>query len=549
MTLFEAKFYFMAFIRIEKKKSGSYIRIVESYRDENNLCKHRTLYNLGKAENYTSEQLKRIGTALFELGDGNINNLKSNSIKEISRYNYGFPLVYRQILKSYHLDILLDKYFHHGNLKINILQCILLMLVERLNDPVSKLSNYKNQHDYLGLEQVELHHLYRSLDFLANNQEAVKVQIFNQYRNLFNHKFDVVFYDVTTFYFESSIEKEGQLRQKGFGKDGKIGDTQVVFGMLIDKNKHPVYYKLYDGKKYEGHTLTQALNELKIRFSIDKIIVVSDTGMMNNKNIEFIENETDYEYIFGERMKNLSEDKKNELINPENYTQSIKVINRQGKEVAISYYQTTYKNRTIIGTYSEKRARKDKQEREEKLRKAAILLENPSTIKRKAAHYYIKTKSKDEYEIDTEKIKQSEKYDGYFCVATNIKNPNISELLDNYKHLFQIEHGFRTMKSHLETRPMFHWTNSRIEGHICLCYIAYALLTNLQIQLKKQNINMSENNIRSALSAMQMSLIQQGTDQYYLRSALKPEQEQILKVLKIKELSDMIPKSHIDKYL
>lgn len=539
----------MAFIRIEKKKSGSYIRIVEGYRDENNQVKHKTLYNLGKVEDYKPEQLQRIGKALIESATGNILDLKEHKIKEIARYNYGFPLIYKQILKLYHLDILLDKYFRHGNLKINIFECVQLMLIERLNDPVSKLSNFKNQQDYLGLQPVELHHLYRSLDYLCENQEPIKLQIFNRYRNLFNHKFDLVFYDVTTFYFESSVEKEGHLRQKGFGKDGKIGNTQVVFGMLIDKNKHPVYYKLYNGKQYEGHTLTNALDELKAKFLIDKIIVVSDTGMMNSDNIEFIENKTDYEYIFGERMKNLPQAKKSEIINPDNYKNTVKVLDRRGKEIAIKYYQTEYKNKILISTYSEKRARKDRHEREEKIRKAHKLLENPSQLKNKAAHYYLKPVDKEKYVFDEEKIKQSEKYDGYFCIATNIKNPNIDEILDNYKHLFQIEHGFRTMKSHLETRPMFHWTDSRIEGHICLCYIAYTLLTNLQIQLKKQNINLSENQIRKAICGMQLSLIQQGKESYYLRSALTLEQEQILKTLKIKELPDMIHKSHINKYL
>jgi hypothetical protein len=234
----------MAFIRIEKKKSGSYIRIVEGYRDENNQVKHKTLYNLGKVEDYKPEQLQRIGKALIESATGNILNIKNNTIKEIARYNYGFPLIYKQILKLYQLDTLLERYFRHGNLKINILECVQLMLIERLNDPVSKLSNFKNQNDYLGIQPIELHHLYRSLDYLNENQEAIKLQIFNKYRNLFNHRFDVVFYDVTTFYFDSSTENEGELRQKGFGKDGKVGKTQVVFGMLIDKNKHPVYYKL-----------------------------------------------------------------------------------------------------------------------------------------------------------------------------------------------------------------------------------------------------------------------------------------------------------------
>jgi transposase len=305
----------------------------------------------------------------------------------------------------------------------------------------------------------------------------------------------------------------------------------------------------YNGKQYEGHTLTTALNELKNKFKIDKIIVVSDTGMMNKDNIKFIDNETDYEYIFGERMKNLPDTKKTELINAENYTNSIKVIDRKGKEILIKYFQTTYKNKTLIGTYSPKRARKDRLEREEKIRKAHKLLENPSNIKTKAAHYYLKTTNKEQYEFDEEKIKQSEKYDGYFCIATNTKAININEILDNYKHLFQIEQGFRTMKSHLETRPMFHWTDSRIEGHICLCYIAYTLLTNLKLQLEKQQMNLSENKIRKALCEMQLSLIQQENEQYYLRSTLTPQQEQILKVLKIKELPDMIHKPHINRYL
>jgi transposase len=539
----------MAFLRIENKKSGSYIRIVESYRDENGRSKHTTLYNLGKAESYKPEQLKRIGEAFYKLGNGNIELLKNNAIKELSRYNYGFPLVYKHILKTYELDQLMEKRFRHGNLKVNILQCVMLMLVERLNDPVSKLSNYQNQYDYIGLQSVELHHLYRSLDFLCQHQEAIKTQIFNKYRNLFNQKFDVVFYDVTTFYFDSAVEKEGDLRQKGFGKDGKIGKTQVVFGMLIDKDKHPVYYKLYNGKQYEGHTLISALEELKHRFSIGKIIVVSDTGMMNHANIQYIENEAHYEYIFGERMKNLPDEKKSELTDAANYTQHLSVAGRHGKEITIKYYITEYKNRTLIGTYSDKRAAKDQHERQEKICKALELMKNPQNIKRKAAYYFLRQQNNEQYELDLEKIRQSEKYDGYLCVATNVKDFNIKDILDNYKHLFQIEHGFRTMKSHLETRPMFHWTNSRIEGHICLCYMAYTLLINLQLQLARHKITMSENDIRKALVNMNVSLIQQGNDQYYLRSAMSSGQEQILKTLKLKQIPDLIPKLQINKYI
>jgi transposase len=177
------------------------------------------------------------------------------------------------------------------------------------------------------------------------------------------------------------------------------------------------------------------------------------------------------------------------------------------------------------------------------------MLKNPANIKKKAAHYYLKQIGEEKYELNQEKIEQSAKYDGYFCIATNIKNPVISDLLDNYKHLFQIEHSFRTMKSHLETRPMFHWTDKRIQGHICLCYMAYTLLTNLQIRIKKADLKMSEEEIRKTIIKMQLSLIEQGNERYYLRSALTNEMEELMKVLKIKKMPDMVPISHIDKYL
>jgi transposase len=123
------------------------------------------------------------------------------------------------------------------------------MILERLNDPVSKRSNHQNQKDYIFIEEMDLplHPLYRSLDYLEDNSEKVRNYIYSKGRNLFNSRLDLVFYEVTTFYFESSKEEEGSIRQKGFSKDGKIGKTQVVFGLLIDNDKHPLDYYLYEG--------------------------------------------------------------------------------------------------------------------------------------------------------------------------------------------------------------------------------------------------------------------------------------------------------------
>jgi transposase len=149
--------------------------------------------------------------------------------------------------------------------------------------------------------------------------------------------------------------------------------------------------------------------------------------------------------------------------------------------------------------------------------------------------------------LDTEKINNTAKYDGFLAITTNTANIDPALVLDHYHHLFQIEHAFSTFKSYLETRPMFHWTDKRIEGHICLCYLAYVLLNHLLQRLKKHKI--TEKQVRKILSHMQVSHIKQLDEQYYLRSKQDPLENTILTALVIKALTNIIPASKIEDHL
>jgi len=536
----------MAFLRHETKKSGTYLRIVQSYRDDCGKNKHKTLYNLGKLEDYNPDALKKIGQTLFELAGGTITELEKKQLHEISRIYYGFPLVVNKLLSFYGLDVFLTGVSRNKNLKFSLYQSVTLLISERLHDPVSKFSSYINQKDYIGLEKLELQHLYRTLDHLHEKEEQVKSLIYNKGRNLFNQKLDVVFYDVTTFYFNSDIE-DG-FRQKGFGKDGGIGDTIICFGLLIDQNKQPVGYEVYRGKKYEGHTFSDAIDRLKKKYQIEKIICVADTGMMNKDNVKEIE-ASDYEFIFGERIKSISEKRHDEILDITKY-KIIEIENTDGNEkIPLKYYLTDYNGKKLILTYSSNRASKDKHERDEKIKRAEEFLKNPSGLEKKSKNYFLKKLSKENYIIDEEKIKKSARFDGFFGIATNNKDLSVAQILDAYKQLYKIEQSFRTFKSFLETRPMFHWTESRILGHLNLCYISFTLLNHLQLQLQKQNTPQSENNIRKNLINMQMSLISQNNHEYYLRSKTSEGTKQIMRVLSIKELPDLIPKEKISQYL
>lgn len=535
----------MAFLRKETKKSGTYLSICESYRDDAGRVQRRVLRLLGNANDYTDQSLERIGRQLIAIAKGS--TPEPENIQELSRHNYGFPLVLCQLLRLYNLDALVSRLGRRHKLSFSLMQNLLLMLCDRFNDPLSKLGSYNLQNEYTSLGQaVELHHIYRSLDYLATNNEIIQTHIYNRNRNLFNYELDVVFYDVTTFYFDSEDQKEGALRQLGFGKDGKIGKTQILFSLLIDKNKVPIGFQIFRGDQYEGHTFEKAIDKLKAKYNIKRIIVVADSGMLNTANIALFDKggtAEGFEYIVGDRLKSMSEPAIQHLTNLKNYTTVI-IKDSEGKDIPLKYCTYKYKDRTVICTWSESRAKKDKAEREGKIAKAHKMLKQPSNIDKKAKRYFLKNTGEKKYELDQEKIEQQVRFDGFKAIATNVKDVTPQLALEKYKDLYKIEQSFRSFKSYFETRPMFHWTNTRIEGHIVLCYISFCLLTFLQ-----NKCGYSEQAIRRLLSKMELSKIVQDGEILWLRSATSEEADHLLKTIHLKQLPTAISDATIANHL
>ena len=495
---------------------------------------------------YSSESLKRIGEKLYKLGGGDLKDLLGDQVQELSRHNYGYYLIYSRIISYYGLDKVLSRIEKRKKLSYNLNAAVSLLLLERLHDPCSKRSNFFHQEEYLGLEQVNLHHIYRCLDQLADHHKLIQQKIYQTGRDSFNQKLDVVFYDVTTFYFDSDKEREDHIAQKGFGKDGKIGNTQVVFAMLIDHLKQPIGYQLYSGKTWEGHTYSDMVERLKKEYDIDKVVLVADRGMLNKSNLEATEKQG-YEFIMGERLKSLPAQLQDRLLDLDNYDHQWVSSGSDG--IKIRYTKQSYKGRSIIATYSEKRKDKDQRDRERKLEKAELLLKRPSELKKKAQHFFLKTDDDSHYQIDEEKIKRNARFDGFLAIAYNATTLTEQQVLDHYHHLYQIEHSFRTFKSYLETRPMFHWNTKRIQGHICLCYMAYSLLSQLKIRLDRKGTKMTEQQIRDQLDKMQLSEIQQGEQSLYMRSNISEQQKNLLNVVEAKPMPNVFPKNLINKYL
>lgn len=551
----------MAFLRIEKKGSERYLRICQTER-EGKKVKQTTLQSLGKLSSWSPESLRTLGKQLCELGGETTSDMALAPCSESGRYNYGYPLVLSHLFHLYDLDTLFRRLTQTHKLSFSLRDAVLLMLCSRWESPASKQRIFDHQDTYIGLPKQQLQWLYRSLDKLASSEVAIQTHLFHQNRKLLSTTLDVVFYDVTTFYFDSEQEIEGTLRQKGFGKDGKIGKTQILLGLLLDKKRTPVGYELYSGDTYEGHTLTDGLARLRRQYKIDKVIVVADSGMLNKDNLAAIV-AADYDYIVGDRLRNLPKQVQTQLIDRSQY-QNLSIDNPKDPTHPhiIPYRIVEYKKRRIICTYSEQRARKDRHAREEKLAKAQKMLKNPSNIGKKAATFFLKTQTvatdtgevnttdtQISYILDTERIARAATFDGFKAIATNHADLSAQTCLEHYKQLFLIEQSFRTFKSFLETRPMFHWTDSRIRGHFALCFLSFSLLNYLQNSLKKHNLPHSEQNIRHWLSQVQVSKIIQHDQTFFLPAAIDPKITQVFAVLGLQLLQKTATPTPKVKYL
>ncbi|HDR03641.1 MAG TPA: IS1634 family transposase [Candidatus Marinimicrobia bacterium] len=517
----------MAFLRAEKKKSGTYLRIVESYKDKRK-SRHRTLHSLGKVEDYPPQQLEKIGKKLLELSGKKFEDLSGKDFEEMGRFNYGYALLIKKLFQEFDINTWARKVSRKHRVSFDWIAALKIMIAERLNAPSSKRAGYFHQEEYLGLsnQSIELQHFYRTLDILNENKEQLKAHLFKQHQNLFTARLDLVFYDVTTLYFDSQIEEEDSLRQRGFSKDGKAHKTQVVLGLLVDKLRNPISYHVYRGNTYEGQTMQDALKLLQSKYKIDNVVVVADSAMIDKANRDFIDQTDGLTYIIGDRIKNLPRQLSDYLLNRENHRQL------SNGDDSYSYASYEWQGRRIICTYSERRAKKDRYEREKLIQKARKLLENPANLhqlRKRGAGRFIKESPKGSYQLDLEKMCGDEKWDGYKAIATTTEL-EAPQVLAKYRDLFEVEHAFRTLKSQLEIRPIFHWTNQRIEGHIAMCFLAFIFLnyvrniTGLQYQA-----------IIKALDLMQVSQVKENASNscFYLRSKVDEKQEIIINKLKM----------------
>ncbi len=352
------------------------------------------------------------------------------------------------------------------------------LVISRMAFPLSKLKTIEYLYRYQGIS-LDIDAIYRFLDKLNNKLKHQVEQIaFANTLRILNGEISVVFYDMTTLYFEASDEDD--LRKTGFSKDGKHQCPQIYIGLLVGLGGYAIGYDIYEGNTYEGHTLIPFVENISKKFNLNKPIIVADAGLLSNENIINLE-EKQYEYIIGARIKNETNEIKKQILketyNDDSVLNIVKNLNTR-----------------LIVHYSDKRAKKDEYNRKRGLMRLEKQVKSgkltKSNINNRGYNKYLKMNGEISIEIDYQKYSNDNKWDGLKGYITNTKLTN-KKVIDNYKNLWHIEKAFRMSKTDLRIRPIYHRLRSRIEAHICISFTAYCIYKELERVLYAEKSSLS----------------------------------------------------------
>jgi len=405
------------------------------------------------------------------------------------------------------------------------------LVISRLAFPLSKLKTTEYLYRYQGTS-IDVDTIYRFLDKLNSSlKPAVEEISYKHTLRTLKGNISVVFYDMTTLYFEASDEDD--FRKMGFSKDGKHSHPQIMIGLLVGLGGYAIGYDIFEGNTYEGHTLIPFLEVISRKFNLEKPVVIADAGLLTKKNIEALQ-DAKYEYIIGARLKNESEAIKEQIIQKkyqDGTTHTVILNDKQDKKQKNKQSD----NKRLIVHYLAKRARKDFHNR----KKGLIRLEKrvksgkltKSNINNRGYNKYLQLAGEIDIKIDYTRFEQDARWDGLKGYITNTKLSD-DTVLENYKNLFHIERAFRMSKTDLRIRPIYHRLRHRIEAHICIAFTAYTVYKELERVLKEEKASMSLKTA-SEITHNMYQITYQLPDSRQIKSSLLKMDEQQLELFQI----------------
>jgi transposase len=405
-------------------------------------------------------------------------------------YIYGSLLVLDRLMGSLGISKVISEIANkHEKLTYDLKKVLFTLITSRFVKPVSKLALYdrwiEKFYPVMVDPDIALQHLYRSLDILAGHKEQIEQSLYEYKKDLFSINIDIVLYDLTTLRFESTREDLGKLRKFGYSKEMRTDCTQVVFGLLTDTDGIPLSFEVHPGNTFEGNTLKDIVDKMRKKFSVRRFIFIADRGLFSAQNLNHIRNNQG-EFIVGLKMGTLKDQLQHDFYD----------INRFefiSDELAI--WETTLGDDRCIITWSRSRAERDRKTREDILDKIREKLSKKTSraksfVTNRNYQKYLLLQDDAKPMLNQQAIDEQSRKDGFFGIITNVKSMSAKEIVFNYKQLWKIEDSFGELKGSLRSRPVFHWTDERIIGHLVVCFLSYLCEAHMTKTLREQNNNL-----------------------------------------------------------
>jgi hypothetical protein len=497
------------FVRQKRNASGSIsVQVIDKTKS------YRVVKTIGSSKNPEEiERLVALGEAFIESHKNQYSLFPKEQLRNATVIDFVTRIQNSQI-RTVGPEIVFGKLFDKLGFGVIPDRLFRDIVIARLAYPTSKLKTVDYLYRYQG-KTISVDSIYRFLDKLNDKYKEQVERIAYDYSRSILQSISVVFYDMTTLYFEN--EDEDDLRKIGFSKDGKFQHPQIMLGLLVGERGYPISYDIFEGNTFEGHTLLPVLEAIEKKYDFGQPVVVADAAMLSKNNVKKLD-EARYPFIVGARLRNESSKIQQEIL-------------RQGaglKDGDSFVFEKPNGHRLIV-SYSDKRAAKDSHNREKGLHRLRRKVKSGKLTKQqlnnRGYNKFLRMNGDVTIEIDESKVEDAVRWDGLKGYLTNTDH-SASTVIENYRQLWHVEKAFRISKTDLRIRPIHHHKAKRIKAHICVAFVAYTLYKELERLLENSNTTISAQRAVELTHTMYEMIVELPDDPEPQRVLLQMEPDQ-----------------------
>lgn len=553
------------FVRKQVVRRGedryTYLRVVESTR-RNGRVVQQTLVNLGSTAAWPPgklEQVVRVLERFLGLPSAPLEAMGLNQVRVSECRQLGPYLALSALWDQLGLDALIGRALLSSKVQLPVVDYARAMVLHRLVDPGSKRAVHQAlgqsaQMPGLGEQPLPLHGYYRALEHLEQIKDEVEKGMHLRAGHLFNRDLSLVFYDLTSSYFEG---KGCQSACHGYSREHRPDCVQIEIGLLVDAEGVPMGHEVFPGNQSDATTVVKALERLKRDLGVERCVFVSDDGMASEANLNRIA-EKGYEYITSLSLrKSLVARQILSALPPR------RTFQRLGDNLWVQpLHQEPEVGVRYIGSYNPDRARASRRHRKEHLRACVAKLKlmqlprrgpggrggrytSPRDVERTAVRFVkgkrcaglievgLDAQEQLWWRLDRKALRLERSRDGLMVLVSNSRTLSDAEVAVGYRSLWKVENAFRHLKDPIQLRPIRHWNEARVRGHVFVCVLAYMLERLMEMRLQKASIPMSAAAALAELKTMTVSTLTLDDQRVRRRSEPTRIQERILAALDV----------------